>query len=72
MFTIEPKVKPKWYQLRKQLALFLVFSARKVEPNSDYTNAYLLEQFTKAQMDALAFGKGAIRVEHVPYGELTK
>lgn len=54
-------------QVRKQLARFFVWLARNIEPKSDYVNAYLMEQMTKALMDSIVYGKGAIRVEHLPY-----
>lgn len=72
MIEIKPKQKPKWFQIRKQVARFLVFLARKIEPKSDYLYSYYLEQMAKANMDAMTYGTAFVKIEHVPYEEVIK
>lgn len=72
MFTIQPKIQPKWFKIRKQAARFLVFLARKIEPNSDHVYSHLLQESLKAYQDMAIYGSGRLRVEHVPFKEDAK
>lgn len=66
MFKLTSNVKPKWYQIRRQLSRFLVFLARKVNKECPYAYTHYLEEITKVHMDAMTYGEGALEVNHKP------
>jgi hypothetical protein len=72
MFEIEVTKNPKWFQLRKQLARFLVFLSKKVEPKNEYVYAKFLSEMMKAQLDAITYGTGCIKIEHIPFNKTQK
>ena len=72
MFKVETKKKPKMWQVRKNLARFLVWLARKVDPQSEYSYGYYMEQTLKAHIDQMNYGTGVIKISHVPYHEVVK
>lgn len=72
MIDIKPKNKPKWYQIRSHVSGLLFKMAKAIDPKGPYTNAHLLDTMVKAEMDAMLYGMGAIKIEHVPRDEMLK
>jgi len=44
MFTVVPKIKPRWYNFRKRLAFSLVRLANKIKPKNDAVNCFWMEE----------------------------
>lgn len=58
-----PKTKPpRWFQLRKNASRFLVWLARKINPDCPYNYSYFLEQMTKAHIDSMTYGTGVMEI----------
>lgn len=60
-YSIRPKTKPKWYELRKRLSNGFVWVARKIYPENPEVFAF----FMKTSMDAMIYGRSIIRVDPV-------
>lgn len=71
MFKLEfKKTVIKWYQLRKQVSRFLIWLSEKVEPECSYRYKKFTEEILKAQLDAMTYGTGVIKVENVPMDDI--
>lgn len=60
MFTVEPKIKPKWYQFRERLAFGFVRLASKIKPKNDAVNCFWMEELMK---DTLINGVGIVNIK---------
>lgn len=59
IFEIEPKESPRWFEIRKRLAIIFVKIARWFYPRSDAVNSFFLEKL----LDAVIEGKVATQIK---------
>ena len=58
-YALEPKTRPKWWQIRSQIASWLVWIAKKIRPECPCVSAY----FSQALIDYQICGKFVQRVD---------
>ena len=71
MFVLTPNFKPRWFEFRKNISRFLVYLARKIEPECPYVYSKFMEEIIKANINNINYGHSILKNESIdPINEL--